>query len=362
MNKTELAIADISGAELIKYYFMPDGVLGLLVIKGSEVFNLSEGEKYFDSLEQAALIAYASCAEAAADELTRKLLSERSSAALLPMLGRYENIDGACERSQPFEKDKVSSLLPMAEYYLEMIYHRLGYKTSFTGELKGYRKKYSLSFRLNDERKTIPFSFKDHGSGFEMVFGNFIDTCDSVRLFAKYSFGMVLVTADVSCQKHLRAENTFDVIHKTEALRIFDEAEIVYNSSKAIVSTHDEIAGDMGMICTDQIYETMQLPWGRAYFNEQDNKREMIIFQKSHSDTNGFIYHSIREYLSDDKRIVTDSITAVHEIFFSDGKRKICTRFLPTESFSKGIYKQKYENRYFYRSINDDMGGRKNGG
>lgn len=353
MNKTELAIADISSAELIKYYFMPDGVLGLLVVNGSEVFNLSAGEKYFESLEQAALRAYASCAEAAADELTRRLLSERSSAALLPILGRYEGIDGACERSLPFEKDKVSSLLPMAEYYLEMIYHRLGYKTSFTGELKGYRKKYSLSFRLNDERKTIPFSFKDMGSGFEMVFGNFIDTSDSVRLFAKYSFGMISVTADVSCQKHLRAENTFDVIHKTEALRIFNEAEIVYNSSKAIISKPGEIAEDMGMICIDHTYETMQLPWGKAFFNEQDNKTEMIIFRKSHSDTDAFIYHSVREYLSDDKSIVTDSMTAVHEVFFSDGKKKICTHFLPTESFSKGIYKQKYENRYFYQSIDN---------
>ena len=73
MDKTELTIAGISGAELIKYYIMPDGVMGLLVIKDSMVFNLSAGEKHFESLEHAALRA-----DAAADDFTREILTERS--------------------------------------------------------------------------------------------------------------------------------------------------------------------------------------------------------------------------------------------------------------------------------------------
>lgn len=360
MNKTELAIADISGAELIKYYYMPDGVMGLLVIKDSGVFNLSSGEKYFESLEQAALREYASCTETAADDFTRKILTERSGAALSPIFRKYESIDGAFEKTLPFEKDKVSTFRQMMQYYLDLIYEKLGFGTSFPVELKGYRRKYSLSFRLNNERKTIPFSYKEYGSCCDMVFGNFIEASDSVKLSVKYTFGMISVIADVRCKKHLRTENTFDILRKTETLRIFDETEIVYDSSKAIASTPGDIPEEIKMICTSEKYEALQLPWGKVFFIDSDNKTEMIVYQKDPNDTIAFLYQSQREYLSYDRNIVTDSMTAVHEVFYSNGKMNICTHFLPTDSFSKGIYKQKYENRYFYRSI-DNIRGEENG-
>ncbi|MGN0666632.1 MAG: hypothetical protein ACI4KF_08920 [Huintestinicola sp.] len=360
MNKAELAIADISGAELIKYYYMPDGVMGLLVIKDSRVFNLSSGEKYFESLEQAALRAYASCSEAAADDLTRKILTERSGEALSPIFGKYEGIVGAFERTLPFEKDKVSTFRKMIEYYLEMIYEKLGFGTSFPGELRGYRRRYSLSFRLNNERKTIPFSYSERGNCFDMVFGNFIEASDSVKLSVRYTFGKISVTADVRCKNHIRTENTFDMLRKTETLRIFDETEIVYDSSKAIASISGDIPEEIRMICIGNKPETLQLPWGRAFFNDSDNRSEMILYQKNSFDNIAFLYQSEREYLSDDKSIVTDSMTALHEIFYTGREINICTHFLPTGSFSRGVYKQKYENRYFYRSF-EDIGGKENG-
>lgn len=361
MDKTELAIAGISGAELIKYYFMPDGVMGLLVIKGSMVFNLSLGEKHFESLEQAALRAYASCPDAAADDLTREILTERSGTELSPIFGKYENTYGAFEKTLPFEKDKVSTFRQMMEYYLEMIYEKLGFVTMFPAELTGYRRKYSLSFRLNGERKAIPFSYSESGSCFDMVFGNIIGASDTVKLSVKYAFGIISVTADVRCKKHLRTENTFDMIHKTEKLRIFNETDIVYDNSKAIAPTPDEIPEEIKMICTFEKYEALQLPWGKIFFIDSDNKTEMIAYQKKSNDTTAFLYQSQREYLSYDRNIVTDSMTAVHEVFYTHGKMNICTHFLPVDSFSKGIYKQKFENRYFYRSFDNDIGGKENG-
>lgn len=361
MNKTELAIAGISGAELIKYYIMPDGVMGLLVIKDSMVFNLSSGEKYFESLEQAALRAYAFCPDAAADDYTRDILDKRSVTDLSPIFRKYESIDGAYEKTMPFEKGTVITFRQMMEYYLEMIYEKLGFGTFFPAELTGYRRRYSLSFRLNGERKTIPFTYKENGSCYEMVFGNIIGASDSVKLSVKYTFGMISVTADVRCKKHIRTENTFDMIHKTEKLRIFDETDIVYDSSKAMASTPDEIPEEIKMICTSEKYEVLHLPWGKVFFIDSDNKTEMIAYQKKPNDAAAFLYQSEREYLSYDRGIVTDSMTAVHEVFFTDGKMNICTHFLPTGSFSKGIYKQKYENKYFYRSFDDDIGGKENG-
>ncbi|MGN1101176.1 MAG: hypothetical protein ACI4RG_03225, partial [Huintestinicola sp.] len=82
MDKTELAIAGISDADIIKYYTMPDGTAGLLVIKGILVFNMSAGETYYDSLEQAAARAYISCPETAADDYTREILKKRTAAEI----------------------------------------------------------------------------------------------------------------------------------------------------------------------------------------------------------------------------------------------------------------------------------------
>lgn len=360
MDKKELAIADISAAELIKYYIMPDGVMGLLVIVGGRVFNLSSGEKNYESLEQAALRAYSSCADIAADDFTRDILSARSAAALSSMFKVYESLDAAYEKILPFEKDKVSVFLYIIEYYLEMIYEKLGFVTDFHTELTGYRRKYSLNFRLNNERKSIPFSYKEYGSCCEMVFGNIVEASDSVKLTVKYNFGMVTVTADVRCKKHIRTENIFDMLRKTETLRIFDETEIVYNSCKAISSTSCDIPQEIRMVSTSYKYETLDLPWGKVFLVDSENVTEIIVYQKNANDTTAFLYQSQREYLAADKEIVTDSMAAVHELFCSDGKRNICTHFLPTGDFSRGIYKQKYENRFFYRSI-DDIGGAEDG-
>lgn len=360
MDKTELAIADISAAELIKYYYMPDGVMGLLVINGSRVFNLSSGEKYFESLEQAALRAYSSCADAAADNFTRDILAERSAAALSPIFGAYDNIDGAYEKTLPFEKDRVSTFLKMIEYYLEMIYDQLGSAAEFPAELKGYRRNFSLNFRLNNERKTIPFSYKEFGNSYDIVFGNILEMSDNIKLSVKYTFGMISVTADVRCKKHIRTENKFDILRKTETLRIFDETEIVYNSSKPIASSPCDIPKEIKPICTDHKLEMSELPWGKVFFIDTEKRAEMIVYQKNANDTTAFLYQSEREYSANDKSIVTASMTAVHEVFYINGKMNICTHFLPTGSFSRGIYKQKYENRYFYRSI-DDIGGNGNG-
>lgn len=356
MDKTELAIAGISDAELIKYYIMPDGVMGLLVIKGRLIFNLSSGEKHFDSLEQAALRAYASCPDAVADDMTREILTERSGADIPALYSQYEGIDGTYEKTLPFEKDKVSAFQQMMEYYLEKIYEMLGLAAMFPSELKGYRKKYSLSFRLNNERKIIPFTYEEHGSCCNVFFGNIIEVSDSISLSIKYDFGIITVTADVRCKKHLRIENTFDIIHKTEKLRMFDEAEIVYDGCKDIASLNAEIPGEIKMICGSDGYEILRLPFGNAYLNYSDKKAEIIVLQKNRYDTIAFLYHSKREYLSPEKNIVTDSMTAVHELFYFDAKMKVCTHFLPTGVFSKGICKQKYENRFFYRSF-DNIGG-----
>ena len=357
MDKTEIAIAGISGAELIKYYNMPDGVMGLIIIKGSRVYNISSGEKHFDSLEQAAVRAYISCPEAAADEFTRELLTGRSGAEISPPTGLYDGTDGTFEKTLPFEKDTVGAFCEMTEYYLHMIYERLGYSAMFPGELNGYRRRYSLGFRLNGERKTIPFSFNERGGCFEMVFGNVLKAQDSIKLSVKYSFGHILVTACVKCGRNIRIENTFDFFHKTEKLRIFDDTEIVYDGSSAAASSSSDIPEEIKMLCTCGSYELIKLPWARVYFSGLDKKSEMIVFQKNRYGEGGFLYQSGREYLSYEKNIVTDSMNAVHEIFCTDGKMNICTHFLPTDSFSKGIYKQKFENRYFYRST-DDIGGR----
>ena len=361
MDKTELAIANISGADLLKYYTMPDGVTGLIIIKDSTVFNLSSGEKHFDSLEQAAVRAYAACSDAAADDLTREILTERSGAEISPICRQYEGIDGVYEKTLPFEKDTVGAFRQMMEYYLEMIYEKLGYGTLFPSELKGYRRKYSLSFRLNSERKTLPLSYIESGSCFEMVFGNVMEASDIIKLSVKYTFGMISVTANVKCKKHMRIENTFDMLHKRETLRIFNETEIVYNGTQSIASSPSNFPEESKMLFTCDGYEMMRLPFGDVYIIDMDNRSEMIVSQKNQSAGTSFLYQSQREYLSGDRNIVTDSMNAVHKLFWSDGKMNICTRFIPTASFSKGIYKQKYENRYFYRSF-DDIGGKKYGG
>lgn len=361
MDKTELAMAGISGAELIKYYIMPDGAAGLLVIKGRKVFNLSSGEKHFDCLEQAAVRAYAACPDAAADDFTREILNKRSGAEISAVCRQYEGIDGAYEKTLPFEKETVGAFLQMMEYYLEMIYEKLGCKTVFPSELRGYRRKYSLSFRLNGERKTIPFSYSESGSCFHMVFGNVIGASDTIKLSVKYTFGMISVTADVRCKKHIRTENTFDMIHKTEKLRIFDENGIVYDAGKAIPSSPSEIPEEIKMICTCDGYEIMKLPFCNVYCFDSENKSEMTAAQKNRSNEAAFLYQSQREYLSHDKNIVTDSMNAVHKVYHTDGKMNICTHFLPVDTFSKGIYKQRFENRYFYRSFDNVIGGKENG-
>ena len=351
MDKTELAIAGISDADIIKYYTMPDGTAGLLVIKGILVFNMSAGEPYYDSLEQAAARAYISCPEAAADDYTREIMKKRTAAEISPVPLQYEGTEGTYVKSLPFEKDTAGTFQCMMEYYLRMIYEQLGLEAEAFSLLKGYRSKYTLSFRLNGERKTVPFSYSERGSCFEMVFGNIISPTDSIKLSVKYSFGEITVTSLVKCGRHMRIENVFDIIHKTERLRIFDEAEIVYDGRKELALSEETDNGDIEIISTGGRYEMIRLPFGNAYCCETENKTEIIVVQNDTGGQTVFLYHSGREYPANDKSVVTDSFNTVHEQYVSDGKKNICTHFLPADSFSRGIYKQKYENMYFYRSI-----------
>ncbi|MCI7767225.1 MAG: hypothetical protein MSJ26_04490 [Oscillospiraceae bacterium] len=356
MDKTEIAIAGISEAETIKYYFMPDGVMGLLLIKDSEVFNLSAGESHFDSLEQAAVRAFAACSDAAADDMTREILSERAGAVISPILRQIEGADGAYEKTMPFEKDTVSAFQWMMEYYLEMIYEKLGCNAVFPAELKGYRRRYSLSFRLNGERKAIPFSYTERGGCFDFVFGNIIGATDSIMLSVRYSFGIISVNIRVKCKKQMRIENTFDILRKSEKLRIFDDSEIIYDGCRDIASVKGDIPEKIKKICICCGHDIIKLPFGYALISASDNKTEIIAAQNNFNGTAAFLFQAEREFTASENKIVTDSMAAVHEFFQSDGKMNICSRFLPTGTFSKGMYRQKLENRYFYRCF-DDLGG-----
>lgn len=347
MDKTELAIAKIRSADKIKIYKMPNGIMGLLIISGKSFFNYSADEKYFRQLEAMAVRLYSVCPYAAVDEFTAKILEKRAAAELSSWRLFYKVLKVSDDKKKPSDKYTVKSFKQIIEYYLEMIYDKIGCKAQFPAELNGYKRRFCLLFRLNDQKKAVPFSFDMINGRCKMFFGNVIDAVDSIKLTIEFDFGKIRVNADVRSKKELRIENIIDIIGGEEKLRIFDDAEVVFSKISDMSVAESCLPTKLCSISEINACKCVALPWGAAYLYAADDTIEILTMLGS-----DFVHHSAQTYSAADRRIITDSMSAVHEFF---GENEICTHFLPLYTYSDGKYKKELENRYFY-GIAEDMG------
>ncbi len=351
MDKTELEIAKISDAMLIKIYIMPNGIMGLLMIyRESCVINLSADDSHFPQLETAAVRCYIANRDAAADSFTAEILEKRSLSRAYPWADRFGGNAGSRLREGMYEKELAKVYLPLLTHCLDMIFRRLGIAMEEGAELTGYRTRYTITVKgkTGEKQMTLIFSLRQDGCCFTV--GNIVTVNDSLKISLRCSFGAVDISADLDSSRYIGIREHIGISDGEHILHMFDEDEPIFDSTDSLTVQDTDITSDA--LLSDGFSKEIPLPWCRV-LTGGDETRSIYAVMFGGDDC-ALIHEFSREYLSDEKSIVTDSLHAVHEIFPHDTRTRICTNFLKTDAFSTGRYK-KYVGRYFCRDIKPEV-------
>ncbi|MBQ5311881.1 MAG: hypothetical protein ILP19_07580, partial [Oscillospiraceae bacterium] len=253
-------------------------------------------------------------------------------------------------REGMYEKQLTGVYLPLLCHTLGMISDRLGIKTDGAPELTGYRTRYILTVRGKTGERQMPLIFTPVHDGCDFTLGNIVTADDSLRISLRCSFGAADISADLDSSRYIGIREHISFRDGEHSLRMFDEDEPIYDKTERLTVHTADITSDA--LLSDCFTGEISLPWCRV-LTGGDKAREIYAVVLGDDDTS-VIYESSREYMSDERDIVTDSLCAVHEIFIRDGRRRICTHFMDTGAFSTGRYKS-YEGRYFCRDIQPEV-------
>ncbi len=359
MDRAELEIAEIKDISYIKYYMLPDGSYGLFVMYGrNKTINLCEYDKYFRSLEETAARICSEQGEKilTADDFTRNVLESRGNSDVPDFLAPFVRLTGSIVPIREHEKSTVKLLQSFIYYFLKDIYSDFSSEVTFDGGITGYRRRYSIECQLDGEKKIIPFDFRPHDSGYIFRFGNVFEPHHTFTLKTEYYCDRITVTADCALGRLTRREYNFYLTEEKLRLRIFDGGEIAYSRESKLGN---------GTACPDFIRDKIfkvsrlsndgfcgvMLPWGEYYLSRRDKDSFHGIIADTDG-KNGIIKHFYRKY--SDESFIFDSSEAVHSFSEENGGLAVITYFKSTGCFTKGIYKERLENKFFYSFIDAD--------
>ncbi len=359
MDRAALEIAELKDISFIKYYRLPDGSYGLFVMYGrNKTINLCEYDKYFRFLEETAARI---CSEQedkipTADDFTRTVLESRRNSDIPDFLTPFVRLTGSIVPIRENEKSTVKLLQSFIYYFLKDIYSGFSSEVTFDGGITGYKRNYAAPCLLDGDKKIIPFDFRTHDSGYIFRFGNVFEPHHTFTLKTEYCCDRITVTADCALGRLTRREYTFYLTEEKLRLRIFEVGEITYSRESNLsngTACPDFIRDRIFKVCglSAEGFNIVMLPWGGYYLSRRDKDSFHGIIADTDG-KNGVIRHFYRKY--SDGGFIFDSSEAVHSFSEENGGLAVITYFKSTGCFTKGIYKERLENKFFYSFIDAD--------
>ncbi|MDE6592435.1 MAG: hypothetical protein K2K57_05145 [Oscillospiraceae bacterium] len=368
MTDTELKLAELGNesldnVSLIKYYTIPGDIPGLIMICGKDVpLNLCALDKGFDALEEAALKAFEANPGAAADDVTKNILSSRRESRLPPCLEPFERSEGSPLRKLTFEKNFINACQPLVYYFLNEAFEGVGARTEFSGNFCGYRNRYIINCRVNGQEKILPLTVvrSDLGAVFEI--GNFLSPRHSVNIALSCGIRGFDVFVKSSTEREILRGYTYDPEKRSSQLRIFD-GELVYDKKQEMLPENDlemrfadlkEIINITGKICCidTKDYDKFLLPWGGLCLLRNEELLHNFIIAE-YKEKYAVIRHFYRRYApfagESENKMTVFSFNAVHEIF--PEKDIVQTEFIPTGVFTAGSFKERFSGKFFVRKL-----------
>lgn len=310
MSKTELDIIQAENVSLIRYYTLPDGAQGLLLIyDGKRFINLCEYDDYWQLLTHRADSLYLEYPDACMDDYTRNILESRKNTSCLERFDFLTGTKRYTEKLVGFGTSAFSESL--VGYFLSEIYKDIETDFSLIG-IKGYRDRLSVLCKVNGEEKTLPCELSVLQNEYTYCFGNIFTALNNAQIRVKYSFGCIEITTDCSTKRILRSEYRYDLIDNVIFHKVLENGQIIFIDEQPIRLPEADISEQTRQICglENRSFRGYVLPWNeRVYLYDSDSSGEFI------SDNGGRILQIYREKLYNNE---TDEISAVHEIFGGD--------------------------------------------
>ena len=368
MSRRKLLINGFAHISLIKYYRLPGGIPGLMVIADkNELINLSACDPDFEALENAALAAFLTSPGTAADAFTADLLKSRSKRELPRCMTGFEGLCGSLLPEITYEKNFTLAMKNFIFYFLGELMDGLASEIKFDGNIAGYRSRCAVSCTADGRERMIPFETKRTDRGAVFRFSNVLEAAHTAEISLDCCNTAIRVNVTGRFSRELRREYVYDPFAGNMRLRIFDRGELVCDKTEGMTFSE---AGEMSrggislddisrICCTDvKDFRIYPLPWGGVCLSclsgDTDNTRDLITADTS--DGAMVVRHFYRQYAPSGSPDIPDNMTVdsadcVHEIFPLKSGRKVQSCFLPTGEFSRGIYKENYMKKYFNRTL-----------
>ena len=341
MSKTLLDMMQMEKADLIRYYTLPDGTKGLLVISDGNSVNLCEYDDEWMMLIKKVDSLYRISPDACMDEYTEEILRGRLE---LGSMDRFAYLGEAARyNDKAITYSRAAFSQELVTYFLGKIYEDIGIELKIR-EIKGSRSRFIISCKVDDEEKNIPFSFTEEDGGYRYRFGNIFSAADTAEIFLKYEAGSIYVSTESSTSRELRHDHSYSLFECSCEQRIIADGQIVFSDTQKEEMQRAQLTDTERYICgvEDDSFTGYILPWGERIFVKGDeHSREMIADNSS-----GMIIQIYSEKMSDG---IWGEIKAVHEIFSQDDRMLIQTG-ISGEVKVKNLGDE--HGGYYYRYIN----------
>lgn len=310
ISKTELDIIQADNVSLIRYYTLPDGTQGLLLIyDGKRFINLCEYDDYWQLLTHRADSLYLEYPNSCMDDHTRNILESRKNSSCL---GRFDFLTGTKRYTEKLVGFGTSAFSEnLVGYFLSEIYKDIETDFTLIG-IKGYRDRFSVLCKVNGAEKTLPCEFSAAQNEYTYCFGNIFTALNSAQIRVKYGFGCIEITTDTSTKRTLRNEYRYDLINKNFFHRVWENGQVLFIDEQSIDLPEAHISEQTCQICglQNNSFRGYVLPWNeRVFLFNSDSYGEFI------SDNDGMLIQIYHEKLYNNE---SHEISATHEIFGRD--------------------------------------------
>ncbi|MCH5193320.1 MAG: hypothetical protein J1F11_05110 [Oscillospiraceae bacterium] len=355
MSLTELDIAAAENVRLVRYYTLPDGTAGLLMIYGNKSFvNLCEYDDGWMTLTQKADSLYTEHPDICADGHTRDILEARKNTRCSE---RFEFLTGTAPYTEKIlNYDAKGFYEGFAGYILKEIYSSMEAEFSLI-EARGYRESFSLRCKADGREKALTCGIASSGNEYTYSFGNLFEPVHSAIVRIRYNFGSITVTTDIRTERSMQHRYCYDFSESTLDRKIFEGTQMIFSEEKSFDLPAAEMSRELVSVCGagGHRYSGYTLPWGEnVFYRKSESDGEFIAENK-----NRRVIQIYQKYPHDN---VTDEVRVTHEIFERDGSFLIQSE-LDDRRMGRGT--EKALNGYFYRyagisgivGIGEDLSG-----
>ena len=308
MSRTELDISAAEDVRLIRYYTLPEGTAGLLMIYGNKSFvNLCEYDDCWLALTQKADSTYISHPDICADDYTKDILERRKNTRVSERFGFLTGTSSYADKILSYDTKGFSE--SFAGYILKEIYTSMEADFSLI-ETKGYRENFSVRCKVNGEEKNLPCVFAASGNEYTYSLGNLFEPTHSASVRVTYDFGSIRITADIRTERSLQHRYCYDLAKAALDRKICEGTQMIFSEDKHFDLSDAEMSPELIAVCDigENKYSGYTLPWGEKIFYRRDGSEGEFIAENKDQR----VIQIYQKYPHDN---VTDEIRVTHEIF-----------------------------------------------